>query len=168
IRQYRAARDYSDRAVVIFERLIRDHPDVPECKNMLARTRVTRAQTTCLMGDYGEAVVEVETGVAMAPGDGLTCYNAACTNASIFVAAGHDTKLSTTERQRLAEHYATRAIELFRQSKKAGFFQRRGTVTSLTNDPELAPLREREDFKAFMRELESDGQRSSKSPQSIK
>jgi hypothetical protein len=106
-----------------------------------------------LMGDYNKAVTEAEKAVAIAPGDGLTCFNAACTYANISVAAGRDVKLPERERQRLAERYASRATELLRQAKQAGWFQRRGAVASLTNDPDLIPLREREDFTALMREL---------------
>src|SRR5262249_15202026 len=99
IRQLARARECCGRAVVIFEHLIRDHPDVPEHKNMLARTLVTAAQSICLMGDYNQAVAEVEKGVGIAPHDGLTCFNASCTYANISVAVGRDTKLSAKERQ---------------------------------------------------------------------
>jgi hypothetical protein len=107
-------------------------------------------------------LAEDEKGVAIAPGDGLTCYNAACTYASIFEAAGRETKSSRAERER----YASRAVELFRQAKTAGFFHRRGAVTSLTNDPDINPLREREDFKALLRELQSVGVAPGSAPSS--
>src|SRR5262249_22394486 len=125
IRQIARSRESGDRAVVIFERLIREHPDVPEHKNMLARSRLQQAGAMSLMGDYKQAVVEVEKAVVMAPGDGLTCYNAACGYANSSVVAGRDLKLSKTERQRLAERYASRAVGLLRQAKEDGYFQRR-------------------------------------------
>lgn len=101
------------------------------------------------------AAAEMEKSMAIAPQDGLTCFNAACGYATASIAAGHDTKLPTAERERLVERYETRAVELLRQAKQAGWFQRRGAVASLTNDPDLTPLRVREDFKAFLRELQS-------------
>jgi hypothetical protein len=119
---------------------------------------VTRAQAICLLGDYRQAVAEVDKGVAMAPGDGLTCYNAACSYTSISVGAAHDAKLPMTERDRLAEAYASRAVGLLRQAKIAGDFQRRGNLTALRNSSVFQPLEHRQDFQAFMRELKPTGQ----------
>jgi len=164
IRKLAGARECCDRAVVIFEHLIRDHPDVPEHKNMLARTLVTDAESICLMGDYNQAVATVEKGVGIAPHDGLTCYNASCTYANISVAVGRDTKLSAKEREQLAERYASRAMGLLYLTKQAGFLQRLGKVASMAHDPDFDPLRKREDFKALMRELQSPQETPSSNP----
>jgi serine/threonine-protein kinase len=155
IRQLERARECSSRSIAIFERLVRDHPDVPGYRDRLARVYVTRAGAITQMGDYGAGLTEMERGVAIAPGDGMTCYNGACGYANGSVAARRDTKLPNAERERLAERYASRSMELLRQAKQAGFFQALARVNSLSNDPDMAPLRERQDFKRFVQEVQS-------------
>jgi serine/threonine-protein kinase len=154
VRQLEQSQEYSVQASEIVERLVDKHPLVPEYKNMLARIHVTRAGTISMMGDYRQAVAEVEKGVTIAPQDGLTCYNASCAYAGIAAASGRDAKLPALERQQQAERYALRAVELLRQTKKAGLFQRVAAVTFMTKDPDLDPIRDREDFRAFLREVQ--------------
>jgi serine/threonine-protein kinase len=160
VRQLAQSQEYSVRASEIVERLVDKHPLVQEYKNMLARIHVTRASTISMMGDYRQAVAEAEKGVTIAPQDGLTCYNASCAYANIAAASGRDPKLPATERRRQAEQYALRAIELLRQTKQAGLFQRVAAVTFMAKDPDLASIRDREDFKAFLREVQSANQTS--------
>jgi serine/threonine-protein kinase len=155
IRQLAQSLEYSQQAGEIFEPLVRTHPDIPEYKNSLARIHVTRAGPMSMRGDYRQAVAEVEKGVAIAPQDGLTCYNAGCGYAIISAAAGRDTKLPAMERVQQAERYAYRAVELLRQTQRAGLFHRLGAVAFMAKDPDLDPLRNRDDFKVFLREVQS-------------
>jgi serine/threonine-protein kinase len=160
IRQLARSQEYSDQASQIVKDLVDKHPLVPEYKNMLARIYVTRAGTLSMMGDYRQGVAEAEKGVAIAPQDGLTCYNASCAYANISAAAGRDPKLPAIERRQQAERYASRAVELLRQTKQAGLFHRVAAVDFMFKDPDLDPLRGREDFEALMREVHSSNQAS--------
>jgi tetratricopeptide (TPR) repeat protein len=164
VRQPAQARDYCGRAAGIYENLVRDHPDVPGYKDKLARARATRASAIGLLGDYGQAIAEVERAVSIAPGDGVTCYNAACCYTNSSVAARRDTKLPATERDRRAESYALRAMELLRQARHGGYFQALARVTNIVQDPDLDPLHDREDFKAFLRELQPPPQAPRSNP----
>ena len=65
--------------------------------------------------------------------------------------ADKDAKLDKAKAKALAESYANRAQELLRQAVVVHGFR---NVTSLKQDPNLAPLREREEFKKLLAELE--------------
>jgi hypothetical protein len=64
-------------------------------------------------------------------------------------AVARDAKLPAADRDRLAERYAARAVELVQQAVKQGFTD----VKVLTTHPDLAPLRAREDFKGLVDDL---------------
>jgi hypothetical protein len=73
-------------------------------------------------------------------------YDAACVFA-LSAAAVHDD-------DKQAEPYAVRAVELLRQAVAKGFKD----VAHLKKDSDLDPLRQREDFKKLLRELERKDQ----------
>jgi hypothetical protein len=67
-------------------------------------------------------------------------------------AVRQDARLSESEQNRLAEQYACRAIELLRQTQVTGFFENPARVIRLKKDPDLAPLRSREEFAKLVAE----------------
>jgi hypothetical protein len=53
------------------------------------------------------------------------------------------------------EAYAVQALALFRRAQAAGFFKDRAQIERLKEYSDLAPLRQREDFRKFIAELEA-------------
>jgi hypothetical protein len=74
---------------------------------------------------------------------------------SLAVAAvGQDTKLSPADRNKAAEHYAVRAIDLLTKAEAAGFFKTPAKLADMKKDTDIDPLRDREDFKKQLAEWE--------------
>jgi hypothetical protein len=80
---------------------------------------------------------------------GDTLYNLACVCA-LASAAVKDAKNLGADAPRLAEEYAVRALELLRQAVAKGYKD----FDHLKKDDDLKPLREREDFKKLVIDLE--------------
>jgi tetratricopeptide (TPR) repeat protein len=85
-----------------------------------------------------------------APAD---AYNAACyLGQCIPIVAKHD-KLDPEHRKEAAQFYADAAMKLLREAVSKGFRD----VAHMKKDTDLAPLRQREDFKKLVEELEAKG-----------
>jgi hypothetical protein len=70
-------------------------------------------------------------------------------------AAANDASLPPAERERLADQYGARAVELLRKAQEAGHFKNPGRVEHLKTDKDLDPIRNRSDFQAFLADLEA-------------
>jgi eukaryotic-like serine/threonine-protein kinase len=77
-------------------------------------------------------------------------YDAACFLCNCVTIAGKDAQLAEAKRTELAKNYADRAITLLRQAVTRGFKD----AAHMKKDPDLEPLRAREDFKKLLAELE--------------
>src|SRR5205085_11428573 len=115
--------------------------------------RAGRAITLIHLGDYARAAAEAgELARLKLPPD--ACYDLACVWSLCIPAAKKDAKLTPADRDRLTEEYAARAVELLRQARAGGFFRPAENVDLLKQDPDLDPVRSRDDFKAFVGEVE--------------
>jgi hypothetical protein len=76
---------------------------------------------------------------------------AACSSA----AAAKDAKLTADERQKLAERYADRAVELLTQAQAAGHFADAADREGLKAEADFAALREHAGFREFLRKVET-------------
>jgi hypothetical protein len=65
-------------------------------------------------------------------------------------AARDDSKLAPADRTRLQGQYADRAMEFLHRAVVNGF----ENAAAYNKDPDLAPLRSREDFQKLVREIE--------------
>ena len=65
-----------------------------------------------------------------------------------------DASLPPSERDKLTEEYATRAVELLTKARTTGFFKDRAKVEHLKEDTDLDPLRFRSDFRQLLADLE--------------
>jgi tetratricopeptide (TPR) repeat protein len=77
-------------------------------------------------------------------------YNAACMLCSCMTLAGKDARLAEDRRRELAENYTERALALLRQAVGRGFKD----AAHMREDPDLKPLRGREEFRKLIDELE--------------
>jgi hypothetical protein len=77
-------------------------------------------------------------------------YNAACVYSLAVPLVRKDEKLPAARRMELAKQYGARAVELLHQAVARGF----ALVATIREDPDLAPVRDRDDFKKFLLEME--------------
>jgi tetratricopeptide (TPR) repeat protein len=109
-----------------------------------------RAYLLAGRGEHARATNEAN---AVARQEGLghdNHYNIACVFAVSSTAAENDGKLTPADRTRLKAEYAERAMEFLRQAVAKGF----QSAAAIKNDPDLAPLRSREDFQKLVQEAE--------------
>ena len=77
-------------------------------------------------------------------------YEFACAYAACVKLAGEDTKLSEAKRQELRKSYGDQAMNALRRAVQFGYKD----VANLKKDKLLDPLRERDDFKKLLADLE--------------
>ncbi len=58
------------------------------------------------------------------------------------------------ERDKLPDKYAARAVELLAKARASGHFRDPAQIEHLKKDPDLDPLRTRQDYKTLLAELE--------------
>jgi serine/threonine-protein kinase len=138
-----------EKGLAVCERLVHNHPQVPGYKARLTRLHTVAAGALAQSGDHARAVVEVEAGVT-AETDGLALYNGACAYTSASEAVRNDQGLPHAERDKLAERYQVRAIELLAGADRTGLFKAAALLEILENDHDLDPLRGRDDFKKLL------------------
>jgi tetratricopeptide (TPR) repeat protein len=124
--------------------------------------RVQRAGSLASAGEYRKAAPEAD---ALAKNDnatGDTLYDAACVYGLCSAAANRDAKLNEVERKKIAEEYAGRAVILLQRATARGWKD----VGRMKEDSDLDSLRQREDFKKLIRELElkTGGPRQTQAP----
>ena len=101
--------------------------------------------------DPGAAVEELQHALpanfadAPQPSDGEDCYNAAC---AYSLASANEQDAEKRERN------AARAVELLRQSQTVGYFQNAAKAANVHKDTDLDPIRNREDFRLWLSQLE--------------
>jgi serine/threonine protein kinase len=164
VRKPNEARRAVEKALTIRERLALEHPDVVRYSQELADTRVINAVTLAQLGDYVQASAQTDEALAKAPpGYELAYYNGACAYANCSVAASRDATLDLTDQHKFIERFAARAVALLRHAKNGGFFNGPNRLKAMQEDPDVDPLRSRDDFKKLLRELEKSAQAGSKS-----
>jgi tetratricopeptide (TPR) repeat protein len=90
-----------------------------------------------------QAADELLAGAKLAPG---ILYDAACLF-TLAAAAVHDDAP-------LRERHAVRAVELLSQAQAQGYFRQTGRVEHLKKDDDLATLRERDDYRKLLADLQ--------------
>jgi serine/threonine-protein kinase len=144
------------RAQKIFEQLSTAHQEIRVYGDWLTRARVGVAMILALQGNYQRGVDDVGEIDEQIVTDRLARYTVACFWSIACGAAGRDKRLAQAERDRLIEGYAARALIWLAHARDAGNF---GPLNSdrLEKDPDLEPIRDRDDFKKFLAELKKQG-----------
>jgi hypothetical protein len=145
------------------ERLAREHPDVPLYRNLLAGLHIQCGQARAQRGDHRQAAAEAESALATSR-EPKNWYNAACLYCAAAKAVRQETKTSASERQELAGQYLERAMGLLREAEQADYFKEAYPVKDLKSDPDLDPLRERQDFKQLLQNVDQRRSRSQSQP----
>src|SRR5262249_51259903 len=105
-----------------------------------------RARAWVQAGKVAEAVADAAALTEDAATPSARCCEAACVF-SLAAAAAPEAG------QR--EAYAGQALALLRRAQAASFFKDRAKIERLKRDSDLAPLRQRQDFRQFVAELEA-------------
>jgi serine/threonine protein kinase/tetratricopeptide (TPR) repeat protein len=126
-------------------------------RRMLLAAKIQRDIVLARRGDHARASREAE---ALAhklhdEDDGDLRYELSCTLAQSAAAAGRDGGLAPAERTRLQTRYADQAMDYLRQAVAKGWAK----WHLLENDPDIEPLRAREDFKHILADLKAKAKR---------
>ena len=129
------------------ERLVADHPDNVLFQRELAQCVGFLGTTEHDLGRRDKAFKTLELARELherLPAEPISLYNLACIDSRLGVLAGSD---PTGEAVRArGDAYADKAIAALRRAVAAGYHQ----VESLRKDPDLAPLRSRDDFQQIL------------------
>ncbi len=115
--------------------------------------RLSRVDALARAGDHRRAMAEVED---LARGQALpaeSLYDLSCDAALSATAVARDASRPLPERDKQAEVWSRQAVELLQRAAKAGFFRDPANRTHLDKDADLAFLRDRDDFRAFVQTL---------------
>jgi serine/threonine-protein kinase len=129
------------------ERLVADHPDNLFFRRQLAQCVGFLGTAEHERGRRDEAFEALERARALyerLPGETLDLYNLACIDSRLVVLAQSDSAGEAVPGR--GDAYADKAIAALRRAVAAGYKR----VDSLRNDPDLAPLRSREDFQRIL------------------
>jgi hypothetical protein len=151
-----------ERIKSISERLAREHPDIPFFAENHSRIGTIHAVHTARQTrDHVQASKLAEEALAWAPASGLALIYGACAFCECSEAARQGADLDPSRSAALADRYLTRAMELLGKARNAGLFRQQVFIEALkSTDPDLAPLRGRDEFKRFVAELEREAGRS--------
>jgi hypothetical protein len=105
-------------------------------------------------GNHAGAVAELKPILASKAATAIDYYSSACVYSLASAAVRKDTKLSDQEQIHLGQEYASRAVELLRQAVDKGY-RRPADVAHMRTDTDLDVLRQREDFRKLLTELEA-------------
>jgi tetratricopeptide (TPR) repeat protein/tRNA A-37 threonylcarbamoyl transferase component Bud32 len=119
--------------------------------------RLRRAVSLARAGDYGRAAVEADDLHRARVLPAATLYDLACIHALNAASAGRDGFRPLPERAKRAGQYARSAIALLERAASAGFFREKAKVTLLDRDPDLAFLRDCDDYQRFRAGLRPPG-----------
>jgi hypothetical protein len=114
-------------------------------KNCLNRALILKSQ-----GDHAAVAGVAEDWARIQHKSGSDAYKAACFLALCVPLAEKDPRLNETQRKETSQTYAERAMPLLRQAIVEGFKD----VTHMKKDSDLDPLRDRDDFKKLVQDLE--------------
>jgi hypothetical protein len=137
-----------DKAIEILEHVVgKGHRSA---RAELFNARLLRAGVLAGRGDHLRATDEANALARQEGIDPVNLYNVACVFARSCAAAKKDTKLSAADRDSVKAQYADRAMQFLHQAVAKGY----QNAPELKSDPDLAPLRSREEFQKLVQEVE--------------
>jgi tetratricopeptide (TPR) repeat protein len=117
--------------------------------------QLDRAFALAKAGQHGEAMTDVDSLLKGKGVGGRTLFNLACVTALAARALARDEARPLAVRAREADRLAVRAVELLERAHLAGLFRDADPRKNLENDTDLDYLRDRDDFKRFVRQVQS-------------
>jgi serine/threonine protein kinase len=107
------------------------------------------------LGDHAGAAAVANRVAGEDPQEGEVLRGGALVHALCVRAVHAAGSLPRAERERLAEQYGARAVELLALARTCGHFRDPRTLASLQSDEELNSIRSRPDFQKLLAELEA-------------
>jgi hypothetical protein len=144
------ARRLLEQALPHHQAALRRNPRDPGYRNYFRNNRWILCRVLLKLADHSAAAATAEELVRFGLDPVGDVYNAACYLAQCVPLAEKDDKLSQVQRVDLVRRYAERAVVLLRQSVKAGWKD----IAHLKKDTDLDPLRQRQDFRDLIAELD--------------
>ena len=135
------ARRFNERAIRHMESVLASDPESSSNRFLLSRTTSALAQIQAREGD-GRAVDASARRIEDLPRSPIEHYNAACF-LSLVLGAVRGGKLPEAERDALARSLADRAMAQLTRAIDKGY----RNIGLMRKDPDLDPLRSREDFQ---------------------
>lgn len=111
-----------------------------------------RASSLARKGEHARAAEGMDEVLTTAAQNAGMLHNAAWLYCLCSTQARNDANLAATERARVADQYATRAVELIAKAQAAGFYKQPANL-KLLEFRDFDPLRNREDFKTLIAQL---------------
>jgi tetratricopeptide (TPR) repeat protein len=137
--QWKQARDRLESAIAQQRSALAVLPGHPLYQLFLRGHLLNQAKAQRAMGQPEESLRSARELAILAHGNPSELYNAACALASIIPNAGE------SERQALA----TEAVQILKEAAAAGW----NDAGKASRDPDLAPLRDRDDFRRLLAEM---------------
>jgi serine/threonine-protein kinase len=138
-----------DKSLTSFRAELVRQPRSAFAKMCLRAFSAAKSQALTRIGRHAEAATLAASLVDDKDLDGEALY----TLASTFAACAAVTSLDPAQRSRHAEQ----ALSLLGRAAAAGYFKEPALLKQLQTDPILDPLRQRDDFKKLLRQLEKNG-----------
>jgi tetratricopeptide (TPR) repeat protein len=118
----------------------------------LLSAQIQRAGARAVQSGHAQAAGETEALARQGDLNSGHLYDLACNFSQFSAAAERDRKLSPADRARLQALYAARAVDFLQQAIAAGW----RNPQHLKTDPDMEPLRSREDFRKLLAGLEAN------------
>jgi tetratricopeptide (TPR) repeat protein len=144
------ARRLLEEAVPYHQAALKANPRHPLYRTFFRNNTRTLAETLLHLGDHAAAAAAADRLAQFAVNPPNDLYNPACFLSRCVPLAAKDDKLPEAKRQELAKDYADRAMTALRQAVARGYKD----AAHLKKDPDLDPLRRRDDFQKLLAGLE--------------
>jgi hypothetical protein len=154
------AKEACEKAIPFADGLVRAHPDIATYQNRLALVRIELASSQAQLGDYKAGAEGVRSATMGKPLMGLALFNGAGAYINCSKAAKADSKLSQAEKGNLTTHYLDLAMGLLLQAEQTDWAIKAQALELLENDPEMALLGQRSDFRALVSRLKERAKQS--------
>ncbi|HEV3080180.1 MAG TPA: hypothetical protein VGY66_10390 [Gemmataceae bacterium] len=116
--------------------------------------RLYRPSPLAHLGEHAQATAEMATLLAEGQVQPLNLYTFAYIYARCAAGVAKDARLPPVERQKLADKYGSRAVELLRKAQAAGYFKNPERLARMKTNDDLDAIRARSDFQKLLLELD--------------
>jgi serine/threonine-protein kinase len=127
----------------------------PQKRRLGLERQVVEAYDAVAKAQYARAASLVESVIESAPRDTYLRSLAAQVLSLDAATVARDENITSAERGRLTDDYATRAVEVLRQAQRAGYFDDAANRSFVTTDECFAALRSRADFKRLLTDIQA-------------
>jgi serine/threonine protein kinase len=146
------ARKLLEEARLHHQAALQANPMNPNYRRSFRHNLVNMCLAFLGLGEHVAAAQEAEELARFGYQPPTDTYDAACYVARCIKLAEADSLLTEAQRKQFAQDYAEQAMKLLRQAVMLGF----NDFAHIKSDPDLEPLRSREDFQKFVAELGSN------------